>query len=112
MVRVPADEETVMKCKEEIGNTFNCDGSCTACHAKLVSCHTGVETSIRFGCIPYPKVTAAQNGDPVVKKKIKLKIKTHSSKVLAPSSGFESNYTNTEDSTVAPPFLLWKTTLC
>lgn len=69
LVRVPVDEETVMKCKEEIGNTFNCDGSCTACHAKLVSCHTGVETSIRFGCIPYPKVTAAQNGDPVVKKK-------------------------------------------
>lgn len=51
------------------GNTFNCDASCAACHAKLVSCHTGVEPCIRFGCIPYPKVAVAQNGDPVVKKK-------------------------------------------
>lgn len=71
LVRVPADRsatETVMKCKEGIGNTFNGDASCAACHAKLVPCHTGVETCIRFGCIPYPKVTVVQDGDPVVKK--------------------------------------------
>lgn len=72
LVSVPADRtttETVMKCNEGIGNTFNCDASCAARHAELVSCHTSVETGIRFGCIPYTKVTVAQNVDPVVKKK-------------------------------------------
>lgn len=58
-----------MKCKEGKGNTFNGDTSCAACHAKLVSCNTGVETCIRFGCIPNPKVTVVQDGDPGVRKK-------------------------------------------
>lgn len=49
LVRIPADRsemQRVMKCKEERGNTFNCDCSCAACHTKLVSCHTGVRTSV------------------------------------------------------------------
>lgn len=63
-----AAKETVMKYKEVVGNTFNRDTSCAACHPKLVSCHTGVEAYIRFGCIPYPKAAVVQNGDPVVTK--------------------------------------------
>lgn len=70
LVRIPADRnemQRVMKCKEDRGNTFNCDCSCAACHTKLVSCHTGVRTSVWFGGIPYAKVTIAQNRDSVVK---------------------------------------------
>lgn len=46
-------------------NTFHRDGSGAARHAKLVSRHAGVETGVRLGCIPYPKVAVVQNGDPV-----------------------------------------------
>lgn len=49
------------------GSTFDCDTSCAACCSKLVPCHTGVEASIRFGCVPYAKVAVGHNIDPVVK---------------------------------------------
>lgn len=61
-----------MKCKDEKGQTFNCDASCAARHAKLVACHTGVEACVRFGYVPYAKVTVVQNGNPVVKREEKM----------------------------------------
>lgn len=67
------------------GNTFHRDGSGAARHAKLVSRHAGVETGVRLGCIPYPKVAVVQNGDPVNEMNTFMELSQDSLSFLLPS---------------------------
>lgn len=56
------------KCNKFRWNTFYREGSCAAGYSKLVPCNARVKTSIRFSCVPNPKVTFGQNGDPAAIK--------------------------------------------